>query len=113
MAGGANSDSPIRRIFNALGSRLNPQHATMVQGGINLVKTAVSQSPLNSTKGRTFQVLTTEQLWRQSNTGDWLNPWMTTNSMSAALSDLANYGDFAGRLRNVSVSHLICFTTVY
>jgi hypothetical protein len=42
MAGGANSDSPIRRIFNALGSRLNPQHATIVQGGINLVKTAVS-----------------------------------------------------------------------
>ncbi|KAM0313290.1 hypothetical protein ACHAPQ_012074 [Fusarium lateritium] len=83
MAGGGNSDSPIRRIFNALGSTINTQHATIVQGGINLVKTA---------------------LWRQSNTGDWLNPWMTTNSMSSALSDLDNYGDFAQRLRNVIVA---------
>lgn len=41
-AGGANLLQPIRRIFNALGSRDNTQNAVFIAGGMNLVKTAVS-----------------------------------------------------------------------
>lgn len=33
---------PLRRLFNAFGSRANTQHAVFTQGGLNLLKTAVS-----------------------------------------------------------------------
>lgn len=49
MADGANSDFPIYRIF--IGNTLNPQHETIVQGGINLVKGAVSQIRLIPIQG--------------------------------------------------------------
>ncbi|KAF5227461.1 hypothetical protein FAUST_11765 [Fusarium austroamericanum] len=82
MVGGANSDSPMDRIFNALGSTTNTQHAVFVQAGINLVKTA---------------------LWQQSTTGGWLNSWMSVNNMNDAMRDLPNYQDFAARLQMVIV----------
>lgn len=42
--GGVNLLEPIRRLFNALGSRANTQHAVFTVGGLNLVKTAVSNT---------------------------------------------------------------------
>lgn len=40
--GGVNLLQPLRRLFNAFGSRANTRHAVFTQGGMNLLKTAVS-----------------------------------------------------------------------
>ncbi|KAI8648702.1 Chitinase [Fusarium keratoplasticum] len=80
--GGANLLEPIRRLFNAFGSRDNTQHAVFTAGGLNLVKTA---------------------LWRQDNTANWLNPWMTEDAMSQDLRNFRN-GVFAQNIRNAIVA---------
>ncbi|KAH7119486.1 putative class V chitinase [Dactylonectria estremocensis] len=80
--GGVNLLEPLRRLFNAFGSRANTQHAVFTAGGLNLVKTA---------------------LWRQDNTANWLNPWMTDEVMSSDLRSFRN-GRFSQTLRNTIVA---------
>lgn len=43
MPGGGNSDNPIQRIFNAIGSQANNQHMVITSGGLNMAKSAVGQ----------------------------------------------------------------------
>ncbi|KAH7128090.1 putative class V chitinase [Dactylonectria estremocensis] len=69
-------------LFNAFGSRANTQHAVFTAGGLNLVKMA---------------------LWRQDNTANWLNPWMTEDVMSRDLRDVRN-GVFAQNVRNAIIA---------
>ncbi|EGX89977.1 class V chitinase, putative [Cordyceps militaris CM01] len=80
--GGVNLAEPIRRLFNALGSRANTQYASFTVGGMNLVKSA---------------------LWTQDQTFGWAREFMSPDNLSRNLREFRT-GLFTQNIRNVIVA---------
>ncbi|KAK2739878.1 Killer toxin subunits alpha/beta 4 [Colletotrichum kahawae] len=88
MPGGGNSDNPIQRIFNAIGSQANNQHMVITSGGLNMAKSA---------------------FWTQDTRGyKFGTTWMHTDNMNRAMQSIRAYETFVEHLRNpiIAINYL-------